>query len=310
RANCRTVSAPAGTVIHVPRGTVHSYATVGTTPVRILFLVGPGRHGADVRRNRHSGAAGYPRAPTHLRGRGQAAVRGREVPVRGSWSRNDDLTVRGAHGDGSAPSRTSMCRTPVSASAAGAVEEAEHGGGVEVKHLRTGELSLTHLIQTQYRAVEAFSRGTTSPLSPQHDHLPLVIRGHDAWVHPPLRLSRLQRVPYRAPATRPGLDLRATTRSAVGERWWPMKLELTVVELTQSLLIPSLHRLEGLQHDLNALLRAHDRLLPLRSTIACCPISSASNAPSVRQPHPRWPRHRKPEKSAAAPDLPSPQPAP
>ncbi|HKC73394.1 MAG TPA: cupin domain-containing protein [Chloroflexota bacterium] len=83
RANGRTVSAPAGTVIHVPRGTVHSYATVGTTPVRILFLVRPGRHGADVRRNRHSGAAGYPRAPTHLRGRGQAAVRGREVPVRG-----------------------------------------------------------------------------------------------------------------------------------------------------------------------------------------------------------------------------------
>src|SRR5919199_6867347 len=41
RANRRTVSAPAGTVIHVPRGTVHSYATVGTTPVRMLFLYVP-----------------------------------------------------------------------------------------------------------------------------------------------------------------------------------------------------------------------------------------------------------------------------
>ena len=41
RANGRTVSAPAGTVIHVPRGTVHSYATVGTAPVRLLFLYAP-----------------------------------------------------------------------------------------------------------------------------------------------------------------------------------------------------------------------------------------------------------------------------
>jgi quercetin dioxygenase-like cupin family protein len=36
-----TVLAPAGTVIHVPRGTVHSYATVGTVPVRMLFLYAP-----------------------------------------------------------------------------------------------------------------------------------------------------------------------------------------------------------------------------------------------------------------------------
>jgi quercetin dioxygenase-like cupin family protein len=41
RANRRTVPAPAGTVIHVPRGTVHSYATVGTAPVRMLFLYAP-----------------------------------------------------------------------------------------------------------------------------------------------------------------------------------------------------------------------------------------------------------------------------
>src|SRR5919202_1764585 len=41
RANGRTVAAPAGTVIHVPKGTVHSYATVGTVPVRMLFLYAP-----------------------------------------------------------------------------------------------------------------------------------------------------------------------------------------------------------------------------------------------------------------------------
>ena len=41
RANRRTVPAPAGTVIHVPKGTVHSYATVGTVPVRMLFLYAP-----------------------------------------------------------------------------------------------------------------------------------------------------------------------------------------------------------------------------------------------------------------------------
>src|SRR5438067_974236 len=132
----------------------------------------------------------------------------------------------------------------LSLSAPGAFEEAEHRGGVEVEHLRTGELSLTRLIETQDRAVEAFSRGAQSPLPPQHDHLPLVVRGHDAWVHPPLRLGRLQRVPGRAPATRPGLDLRATTRAAVGERWRPMKLYLRVVEIAQPLLIPLLHRLE------------------------------------------------------------------
>jgi len=41
RANGRAVSAPTGTVIHVPRGVVHSYATVGTAPVRMLFLYAP-----------------------------------------------------------------------------------------------------------------------------------------------------------------------------------------------------------------------------------------------------------------------------
>ncbi len=40
-ANGRTVPAPAGTVIHVPKGTIHSYATVGATPVRMLFLYAP-----------------------------------------------------------------------------------------------------------------------------------------------------------------------------------------------------------------------------------------------------------------------------
>lgn len=40
-ANGHTVPAPAGTVIHVPRGTVHSYTTVSTTPVRMLFLYAP-----------------------------------------------------------------------------------------------------------------------------------------------------------------------------------------------------------------------------------------------------------------------------
>jgi mannose-6-phosphate isomerase-like protein (cupin superfamily) len=36
-----TTSAPAGTVVHVPKGTKHSYATVGTVPVRMLFLYVP-----------------------------------------------------------------------------------------------------------------------------------------------------------------------------------------------------------------------------------------------------------------------------
>jgi mannose-6-phosphate isomerase-like protein (cupin superfamily) len=37
----RTLPAPVGTVISVPKGTQHSYAVVGTTPVRMLFLYVP-----------------------------------------------------------------------------------------------------------------------------------------------------------------------------------------------------------------------------------------------------------------------------
>jgi quercetin dioxygenase-like cupin family protein len=36
-----TIAAPAGSVVHVPKGTKHSYATVGTAPVRMLFLYAP-----------------------------------------------------------------------------------------------------------------------------------------------------------------------------------------------------------------------------------------------------------------------------
>jgi len=41
QSNGRAIPAPAGTVIHVPKGTVHSYATGGTAPVRMLFLYAP-----------------------------------------------------------------------------------------------------------------------------------------------------------------------------------------------------------------------------------------------------------------------------
>ena len=36
-----TTSAPAGTVVHVPKGTQHAFATVGPLPVRMLFLYAP-----------------------------------------------------------------------------------------------------------------------------------------------------------------------------------------------------------------------------------------------------------------------------
>lgn len=36
-----TISGAAGTVVHVPKGTKHSYATVGIAPVRMLFLYVP-----------------------------------------------------------------------------------------------------------------------------------------------------------------------------------------------------------------------------------------------------------------------------
>jgi len=40
-AEAGTIPAPVGTVVHVPKGTRHSYATVGTMPVRMLFLYAP-----------------------------------------------------------------------------------------------------------------------------------------------------------------------------------------------------------------------------------------------------------------------------
>lgn len=36
-----TIAAPTGAVVHVPKGTKHSYATVGSVPVRMLFLYVP-----------------------------------------------------------------------------------------------------------------------------------------------------------------------------------------------------------------------------------------------------------------------------
>jgi mannose-6-phosphate isomerase-like protein (cupin superfamily) len=40
-ASGRTVPAGAGAVLYVPKGTVHSFANVGTTPARMLFLYTP-----------------------------------------------------------------------------------------------------------------------------------------------------------------------------------------------------------------------------------------------------------------------------
>src|SRR5439155_4450377 len=37
----RTVPAPVGTVLYVPKGTRHSFAAVGTVPARMLFLYVP-----------------------------------------------------------------------------------------------------------------------------------------------------------------------------------------------------------------------------------------------------------------------------
>jgi quercetin dioxygenase-like cupin family protein len=40
-ADAGTIAAPTGSVVHVPKGTKHSYATVGSVPVRMLFLYAP-----------------------------------------------------------------------------------------------------------------------------------------------------------------------------------------------------------------------------------------------------------------------------
>ena len=40
-ADGRTLPAPAGTVVYVPKGTRHGFTNVGTTPARMLFLYAP-----------------------------------------------------------------------------------------------------------------------------------------------------------------------------------------------------------------------------------------------------------------------------
>ena len=64
-----TIAAPTGTVIHVPKGTKHSYATVGTVPVHMLFLYVPAGMEAmfdEIGTPAQSGIAAPPSSPADV----------------------------------------------------------------------------------------------------------------------------------------------------------------------------------------------------------------------------------------------------
>src|SRR5262249_47933253 len=73
--------------------------------------------------------------------------------------------------------------------------EPEDGGGVEVEHLRAGELPVPDLVEAQCFHVEPLAVRSQAPLVPEHDDL-LVGRRDDPRVHPPFVLGWLQPVPH------------------------------------------------------------------------------------------------------------------
>ena len=73
----------------------------------------------------------------------------------------------------------------------GLLEEAEDRGGVEVEHLRAGELPIPHPVKAQRLHVEPLAVRSEAPLVPEHHDL-LVGRGDDPRVHPPFAPGRLE----------------------------------------------------------------------------------------------------------------------
>src|SRR6516162_331438 len=76
----------------------------------------------------------------------------------------------------------------------GLLEEAEDGSGVEVEHLRAGELAVADSVQAQRFHVEPLAGRFEASLVPEHDDF-LACRGDDSRVHAPFVPGRLQGVP-------------------------------------------------------------------------------------------------------------------
>src|SRR6266540_3235080 len=150
--------------------------------------------------------------------------------------------------------------------------------GIEVEHLGAGEPPPMDVIQTQHLPVKLISTWGDPSLAPE-DHDLVFARSHNAWIHPALRLGRLQRDPRFAPRWR--LRRQPTCNSAVGERRRPVYLELGMDELAESLLIPLLDRAEDIEQQLTIRFDTHDA--PSSYPVSClarvCIALSASISP-------------------------------
>src|SRR5262249_55306468 len=100
-------------------------------------------------------------------------------------------------------------------------QEADDRRGIKVKHLGARELPLAHVIQAQHLLVAAVSTWGDAPLAPEYDDF-LRTGGHDARLHPALRLGRLQGVLGVAP--RGTRLLQTACRATVRQRWRPVQL--------------------------------------------------------------------------------------
>src|SRR5215469_8510234 len=141
----------------------------------------------------------------------------------------------------------------------GLPEEAEDGGGVEVEHLRAGELPVPHRVQAQRFHVEPLTARSQAALVPEHDNL-LAGRRDDPRVHAPFVPGWLQGVPDLVEAGAvAGLQGGGgpVDGSAVGQGRRPVELDLGVVELSETAFVTLLDCGERRHHDVGACWPGH-----------------------------------------------------
>ena len=83
---------------------------------------------------------------------------------------------------------------------AGFHQEGRHRHSIEVKHLGTGELSVTNSIKAQHLSVKPIPRSADSSLSPKDDNL-VFASSDNARIQLALSCGRLQRLPRLAPSS-------------------------------------------------------------------------------------------------------------
>jgi len=134
---------------------------------------------------------------------------------------NAAVRPRNAGASGAKP--VSRGRGPGWDNPAGPGEEAADRRGVEVEHLRAGELPLTHAVKAENLTVEAVPSRRQAALPPQHDHLLAGRRNHPR-LEPPEIGGGLQPVPVRGPAL--AAPAQSPDAAAIGKGRRPAELDI------------------------------------------------------------------------------------